>query len=84
VSAIASLTVIAGGAAWVYLVPFPEELLERDRCTPVEVLDRHGRVLRQGVSADGTRGRWVPLSEMSPWLDFGITSEWTSWPPGER
>lgn len=55
-------------AAWVCFVPFPGDLLDRARVTPPRVLDREGRLLRQGLASDGTRGRWVPLREVSPWV----------------
>ncbi len=63
-----SAALVVSAAAFVGLVPFPEELLDRGRVTPLRVLDREGRLLRLGLSPDGTRGRWVPLAEISPWL----------------
>ncbi len=65
--AFAALAVLSA-AAWIYLVPFPEELLDRGRATPVRFFDREGRLLRQGLSAEGTRGTWVPLPDISPRL----------------
>jgi penicillin-binding protein 1C len=67
-AALGASVLIVAAAAFVELVPFPEELLERGRVTPLRVLDREGRLLRAGLSPDGTRGRWVPLAEISPWL----------------
>ena len=53
-------------AAWVWFVPFPDELLTRQPVEPFRVLDREGRPIREGLSPDGRRARWVPLSEISP------------------
>jgi penicillin-binding protein 1C len=55
-------------AALIYAIPFPGELLDRGRVTPVRVLDRRGRLIWEGLAPDGTRGRWVKLEEISPWL----------------
>jgi penicillin-binding protein 1C len=67
-TALAAAALVVSAAAFVGLVPFPEELLDRGRVTPLRVLDREGRLLRLGLSPDRTRGRWVPLAEISPWL----------------
>jgi len=48
--------------------PFPRELLARARTTPQRVVDREGRLLREALAPDGTRGRWVPLEEIAPLL----------------
>ena len=62
------LALVLAAAGAVYLIPFPEELLDRTHVTPVRVTDREGRLLREGLSPDGTRSQWVSLSEISPWL----------------
>ena len=54
--------------AWVGLVPFPSEALRRDHLTSTLVLDRSGHVLREVLSEDETRGRWVGLGEIAPTL----------------
>jgi len=60
-----SLAVIAF-FLWVGLVPFPREVLRRDNLTSTLVLDRSGHVMREVLSSDETRGRWMALSELSP------------------
>jgi len=60
----ASLAVIAF-FGWVGLVPFPEEVLRHDNLTSTLVLDRSGHILREVLSSDETRGRWVPLGELA-------------------
>lgn len=62
------LALLLAAVGTIYLIPFPEELLDRTRVTPVRVTDREGRLLREGLSPDGTRSQWVALSEISPWL----------------
>lgn len=51
---------------WVFAVPFPEDALTRTPHTSTMILDRDGRLLREVLSAEATRGRWVPLAEISP------------------
>jgi penicillin-binding protein 1C len=64
VGACASVLVMAF-FAWVWAVPFPKEALRRDTQTSTMVLDRSGRLLREVLSSEETRGRWAPLSEIS-------------------
>ncbi len=65
--AFASVSIIAF-FGWVMAVPFPRELLTPTPHSSTLILDRHGRLLREMLSAESTRGRWVPLSEVSPSL----------------
>jgi penicillin-binding protein 1C len=46
---------------------FPAELL-RSRPGTTEIRDRHGEVLRETLSPDQDRSRWVPLNDVSPRL----------------
>ena len=61
----ASLVVI-GFFTWVAAVPFPVAVLGHDAQSSTLVLDREGRLLREVLSVDETRGRWTPLAELSP------------------
>jgi penicillin-binding protein 1C len=63
-----ALALLVALLAFVYLVPFPAELLAAERAAAPRVLDRRGELLRQGLAADGTRGTWVALADVSPWL----------------
>jgi penicillin-binding protein 1C len=65
--ALASVSVIAF-FTWVMAVPFPTELLAPTPHSSTLILDRHGRLLRETLSVESTRGRWVPLAEVSPSL----------------
>jgi penicillin-binding protein 1C len=50
------------------LPPYPGERLERSSLQSTEIVDRHGRRLHETRSPDGGYGRWVALSEISPYL----------------
>lgn len=67
-SAIGAVVMLTGLLAYIYLIPFPAELLDPSRLTSPRVLDRKGGLLRQGLSPDGMRGTWVRLSDVSSWL----------------
>ncbi len=55
----------AAAVAIIYAVPFPEELLDSGAVSPVTILDREGRLIRETLAPAGTRGRWIPLAAMS-------------------
>ncbi|HRE87918.1 MAG TPA: penicillin-binding protein 1C [Myxococcota bacterium] len=57
-------------AAWVAAVPFPLGVLERPTHTSTLILDRDGRLLREVLSVDETRGRWVSLDEVADVLEL--------------
>lgn len=67
IATVGSVLVI-GFFTWVAVVPFPPEALRRDTLTSTMILDRSGRLLREVLSSDETRGRWTPLAEISPGL----------------
>lgn len=57
-------------ALWVAAVPFPLESLEHPTHTSTLIVDRDGRLLREVLSVDETRGRWVPLDEVADTLEL--------------
>jgi penicillin-binding protein 1C len=57
-------------AAWVSSVSFPLEVLEHPTHTSTLIVDRDGRLLREVLSADDTRGRWVTLDEVADTLEL--------------
>jgi len=60
--------VVIGVAIWIAAVPFPEEALAPGDVTSTAIVDRDGRLLREVLSGDEGRGRWIPLGEISPHL----------------
>jgi penicillin-binding protein 1C len=61
----AALLVASGVAAWVAL-PLPPDLAEPGAVPSLVIEDRHGLTLRTTRAADGSRGGWIPLAEVSP------------------
>jgi len=59
---------IIGVAVWVAAIPFPSAVLTPHQVTSTLVVDREGRLLREVLSAEDARGRWVALSDLSPHL----------------
>lgn len=57
---------VLGFFGWVAAVPFPLEVLGHEAQSSTLVLDRQGRLLREVLSTEETRGRWTPLAELSP------------------
>jgi len=61
---------------WVVATPFPLDALAPDDLGSSVIVDRHGRVLREVLAPDGTRGRWVALDQIAPALiDATIEAE---------
>jgi len=56
------------GSLWVIATPYPIEQLAKEPLTSTRIVDRHGGLLREVLSAAETRGRWVGLSDISPHL----------------
>ena len=57
--------------AWfiaIHVVTFPTELLAKEDATSLRVVDANGILLRQEATTAGTRERWVPLAQISPYL----------------
>jgi penicillin-binding protein 1C len=57
--------------AWlvaVHAVDFPRELLAKSPASSLSIVDGNGVMLRQEATSAGTRERWVPLDQMSPYL----------------
>lgn len=62
---------VASGAiiaffGWVAAIPFPVELLAPTSHSSTRIVDRHGHLLRETLSAEETRGQWRPLEAISP------------------
>lgn len=60
--ALATAVAVAG---WIAM-PLPAEIAEPGAVPSLVIQDRHGIVLRTTRSDDGSRGGWVPLSEVDP------------------
>lgn len=65
-----SLALVLGLALWVAAVPFPLGVLEHPTHTSTLIVDRHGRLLREVLSVEDTRGRWVTLDEVADTLEL--------------
>ncbi len=50
---------LVGLGVWIRCGPLPEGLTDRAASVSTVVLDRHGEVLYEARSADGTRGEWI-------------------------
>jgi penicillin-binding protein 1C len=48
--------------------PYPEARLEKERRESLRIVDRAGRPLHESPAESGGFGRWVPLSEISPFV----------------
>ncbi len=57
---------LAAAAIWIRLGPLAEGLLDRTGHVSTVVLDRHGEVLYEARSTDGTRGEWLEAGEVPP------------------
>jgi penicillin-binding protein 1C len=51
-------------AAWAWLGPLPQGLLDPQRFTSTTILDRNGEVLFEGLSTSGTRSDWLAAEKM--------------------
>lgn len=60
----ATLTVALG--VWVVAVPFPRQELTHQPVTSTVIVDRHGALLREVLSAQQGRGRWLEYGRISP------------------
>ena len=65
-SALVFLALLLGGSVAYILWPLPAGLVTRSAGTGVRLEDRHGLVLRTTRAQDGSRQRWVALSDMDP------------------
>lgn len=55
---------------WVGLVPFPLEVLDHPTHTSTRIVDRDGRLLREVLSVEETRGRWVGLDRIADTVEL--------------
>jgi penicillin-binding protein 1C len=55
---------VAGAALWIRCGPLPAGLLDPSSRVSTVVVDRHGEVLYEARSADGTRGEWMAAGEV--------------------
>src|SRR5438270_7826975 len=55
-------------AVWVRVGPIPAGLLEGIDTPSTVVVDRHGQVLYEALSPDGTRLRTLDAEHLPPWL----------------
>jgi penicillin-binding protein 1C len=60
----AAVAVLIAAGVWIRCGPLPDGLLDRSGHVSTVVLDRHGEVLYEARSADGTRGEWIAPGEM--------------------
>ena len=88
VAAVLTGLVLFGGAVYVAarsLWPYPVARLAPENTVSRRFLDRHGRDLRVLALPDGTKGDWVALAEMGPWLPLAtlaIEDHRFFWHPG--
>src|SRR5690606_25944420 len=61
------LAPLAGTAAWIAW-PLPEDVARPGPVPGLVLEDRYGRVLRTTRAPDGSRGGWLPLTEIDPEL----------------
>jgi penicillin-binding protein 1C len=64
-------TWLLAAIAWfiaVQAADFPRELLDKRPASSLAVLEGNGVMLRQEATSAGTRERWVPLDQISPYL----------------
>lgn len=66
VASSALLAVVSLALAGWTLLPLPVRLAAPDEHASVRIEDRHGILLRSTRGSDGSRARWIPLSEMDP------------------
>lgn len=66
----AFVALVFGLALWVATVPYPLGVLEHPSHTSTLIVDREGRLLREVLSVDETRGRWVGLDEVADNLEL--------------
>ncbi len=59
---------LLGGLVVLLLWPYPAERLEHEGARSLRVVDRNGQLLHEARSDAGDYGRWVSLSEISPYL----------------
>jgi penicillin-binding protein 1C len=64
VLAVAVMVALAAGATWLRVGPLPEGLLELDRHTSAEVVDRNGVALYEVLSARGGRSGFLGADEL--------------------
>src|SRR5512140_3682946 len=55
-------------AAWIRLGPLPPGFLDTRRRASIAVVDRHGQVLYETISATSERSRWLAPNELPPLL----------------
>lgn len=67
VMVVAAISLLSALVA-IYAVPFDESLLKPDHHTSTRYVDRHGYALREVLSPQQTRARWLDLSQLSPQL----------------
>jgi hypothetical protein len=49
-------------------LPIPASRLSSSEVESLRLVDRHGRLLREVLSTQAGRGRWVRLEQISPWV----------------
>jgi len=60
----ASLVAVLAGAAYLRLGPVPARLLDLHDAESTVIVDRHGEVLYESRSADGTRTSWMTADQL--------------------
>lgn len=74
--ALISLVFVFIGVGWVYMTPFPAELLSAQHASSSALVDRHGYELREVLSDKQTRARWRALDEIAaPLVSATIAAE---------
>ncbi len=63
---LAAACALAAAIVWIRCGPLPPGLLDRASAVSTTVTDRHGEVLYEARSADGTRGEWIAADAIPP------------------
>lgn len=75
VGLVALIAVIAAGV-WIRLGPLPDGLLDLQHAESTEVVDRHGELMYEARSDEGSRASWIAASSLPPALvDATIAAE---------
>src|SRR5262245_25775753 len=67
-AALLAVIAFAAAAAWVRLGPLPDGLLDFRNAESTVVVDRHGEVLYEARSSDGSRASWLSPDSLPPVL----------------
>jgi len=67
IAVVCALAIVAWHVA-IRVVAFPRELLAKQPASSLAIADANGVQLRQEATSAGTKERWLPLAQISPYL----------------